>query len=368
MEIRKIHSRSPLYSLVPSILLIVIGGGISCISSVLFIVLRFMEDHVFSMPSFSHIFLIMLLAGVVLLIWGLWNFIVHNRYRKLRRTIDRMQSPITLSQLSEELGTSSAQVLATIRRSIDRRFWSGYGIAESTLILVDSGGSYNILAGDGMTFEEGKLYSRVSIVLFAVVWALYAVIFGFGSVVHVIICSVLSVTALIAGALLLDRQVGISHREYRVVPVEPEVIDTGDESADEMLKIGVSYLAQFDELYESIRDDKMAQSVQEIRDISRQIFDFIHEHPEKARRIRQFINYYLPTTIRLLKNYEELDRQAVKGDNIKESMQKIEGVMQRILFTFHEQLDDLYRDKNIDISADITVMENMLKQESLSNR
>jgi hypothetical protein len=64
----------------------------------------------------------------------------------------------------------------------------------------------------------------------------------------------------------------------------------------------------------------------------------------------------------LLRNYEDLSRQPVKGSNIKESMQKIEGIMDGILSTFRQHLDDLYRDKNIDISADIAVMENMIDQ------
>lgn len=79
------------------------------------------------------------------------------------------------------------------------------------------------------------------------------------------------------------------------------------------------------------------------------------------------MNYYLPTTIRLLASYDKLSRQRVKGENIQKTMFEIEGMMETIAAAFEKQLDSLFGDDAMDIAADISVMESILKQEGLSD-
>ena len=88
--------------------------------------------------------------------------------------------------------------------------------------------------------------------------------------------------------------------------------------------------------------------------------------PEKAAEIRRFMNYYLPTTLKLLNSYDKLSRQRVKGENIQKTMFEIEGMMETIAGAFEKQLDSLFDDDALDIAADISVMESILKQEGLS--
>ena len=77
------------------------------------------------------------------------------------------------------------------------------------------------------------------------------------------------------------------------------------------------------------------------------------------------MNYYLPTTLKLLTSYEELDRQAVKGENISSTMFDIEGMMETIATAFEKQLDTLFGTEAMDIQADIEVFETILTQEGL---
>lgn len=78
------------------------------------------------------------------------------------------------------------------------------------------------------------------------------------------------------------------------------------------------------------------------------------------------MNYYLPTTLKLLNSYDKLSRQRVKGENIQKTMFEIEGMMETIAGAFEKQLDSLFDDDALDIAADISVMESILKQEGLS--
>ena len=78
------------------------------------------------------------------------------------------------------------------------------------------------------------------------------------------------------------------------------------------------------------------------------------------------MEYYLPTTIKLLEAYEELDAQPVQGENIISSKQEIEKTLDTLNTAFEKLLDDLFQDTAWDLSSDISVLNTMLAQEGLT--
>ena len=100
--------------------------------------------------------------------------------------------------------------------------------------------------------------------------------------------------------------------------------------------------------------------------IAKKIFEQVQEHPEKLPDIRRLMNYYLPTTLKLLNVYEEFDSQPVQGENIRSAKQQIEATLDTINVAFENLLDKLFTDEALDVSSDITVLETMLKQEGLT--
>ena len=140
--------------------------------------------------------------------------------------------------------------------------------------------------------------------------------------------------------------------------------DSSRQDVNELLKTANGFIHDMITINLSITNPALKTQVELLINIAKQIYDFVKNNPEKIRQVRQFSNYYLPTTVNLLKNYQELQRQAIKGDNIQESMQKIAGIMMTIETAFHKQLDDLYRDKSLDISVDIEVLQNMINQQA----
>ena len=104
----------------------------------------------------------------------------------------------------------------------------------------------------------------------------------------------------------------------------------------------------------------------ELEQLCVQIFKTVAEKPAKATQIRKFMDYYLPTALKLLKTYAELDAQGVEGENIRESKQRIEQVMDTLVTAFEAQLDRLFEDDALDVSTDIDVMENMLRADGLT--
>jgi hypothetical protein len=154
-------------------------------------------------------------------------------------------------------------------------------------------------------------------------------------------------------------------REAPPPPPPPEAINTGNEELDEVLNTAMGYMQELTALDVAITNERIDGPIMELVHICQQIFDYIRKNPAKVKQIRQFMSFYLPTTIKLLKNYDDLSREPMKGDNIKTAMTKIEDNMQDVLTAFQKELDSLYQDTALDIAVDIEVMQNMMEEEGL---
>ena len=131
---------------------------------------------------------------------------------------------------------------------------------------------------------------------------------------------------------------------------------------------GKRAIADIRRLNDEIPDERMSAQIDLIERLTAQIFDCVKQHPEKLSQIRQFLNYYLPTTIKLMEQYVTLQNQSVKTENITEGMQKIEDLLDKVIVAFQRQLDALFESDVVDITADIRVMEQMMASEGLTNK
>jgi len=110
----------------------------------------------------------------------------------------------------------------------------------------------------------------------------------------------------------------------------------------------------------------MSDKISRLEAVSTKIFEQAKTDPEKLPRMRKFMDYYLPTSLKLLQAYAELDSQGVEGENITESKRRIEQTMDTLVHAFETQLDQLFAADAMDISADIDVMQNMLRADGLT--
>lgn len=120
-------------------------------------------------------------------------------------------------------------------------------------------------------------------------------------------------------------------------------------------------------LNDSIEDPTLSRQIDHIEATTGKIFAYVMAHPDQKGQIRRFLNYYLPTTLKLLNAYDRMDAAGVSGSNIDGTKGKIEDIMGTICKAFDKQLDALYGEEALDISTDITVLENMLAQEGLGD-
>lgn len=127
-------------------------------------------------------------------------------------------------------------------------------------------------------------------------------------------------------------------------------------------------LAQIRAVNDAIPDPVMSEKIDRIETITGKILEYQRSNPGKDSQLRSFLNYYLPTTLKILNSYAQLDAQGVEGENITAAKQRIEGMMDKVVEGFEKQLDKLFADSAMDISSDVAVLEQMLEKDGLSSQ
>ena len=192
----------------------------------------------------------------------------------------------------------------------------------------------------------------------AVVWVLYGLLFPLYNLIHFIIVIVASALVyFIARALCPDIVEEVKEEE------KPQT--TGNEELDKMIADGKLAISEMRRLNESIKDETISRQIDRLEEISGKIFAQVQAEPKKLPQIRKFMSYYLPTTLKLLNAYDRMSGQGVSGENIGGTMKRVEDMMDTIVQAFEKQLDSLFGAEALDISTDITVLDNMMAREGL---
>lgn len=140
---------------------------------------------------------------------------------------------------------------------------------------------------------------------------------------------------------------------------------TGNPELDKAIKDGNLALSEMKRLDDNIADPSVSADIVRLSQVSEKIFQAVKDDPDKLPQIRQFMNYYLPTTLKLLNTYDRMSGAGVSGENIDGTKTKVEDMLKTIVRAFEKQLDALYGSDALDVSADIQVMETLLAREGL---
>ena len=134
----------------------------------------------------------------------------------------------------------------------------------------------------------------------------------------------------------------------------------------ELLDQGSACIRMIHEANEDIPGEEVSEKLDRMEQIVIRIFEEVRRRPELAGSLNMFMNYYLPTTTKLIDAYRRMDQQEVQGENIRNAKHEIENSLDTINDAFEKLLDSFYKEEAMDVSSDISVMKMMMKQEGLA--
>ncbi len=117
---------------------------------------------------------------------------------------------------------------------------------------------------------------------------------------------------------------------------------------------------------DNIRDEKVSRDVREIANLTRQIFANVdNADAGKRQMINRFANYYLPTTLKLLDIYADLQRRGIETASVERTRMKIEDSLDDVRAAFRNMFENIMQSTLIDVSSEIMTMENLFRSQGL---
>lgn len=204
--------------------------------------------------------------------------------------------------------------------------------------------------------------SVVPIYAAAAAWLIYCLFFPLYALWHFI--AVVALSCVVFGVfkkLFPDKVIEVKECEKP----QPEKRQSPEVAA--IMAEGKLARGEMERLRASIKNEAVRSKISQIILLSDKIVKNAENDCADIPRIKKFLSYYLPTTIKLLNAYDRMDEQGIEGENISGTKQRIEDILASIVTAYEKQLDALFADDAIDIEADIKVLDGMLKREGLKN-
>ena len=240
-------------------------------------------------------------------------------------------------------------------------------------------------------FRRGRRPKSGSIYSFAITWLILSLFFPMYRLGSLILTLGIGLLVAYLVGLAVGKQTGRKEKTeeeksdrktvnttVRKVGEQQKQTDTPKEAAvqkkrygpeiDPIVEEGNKALSEMGRLYMSIKDPEIRVKINEIMRITDKIVQDAISDPSDIPKIRKFMNYYLPTTIKLLNAYDRMDSQGIQGENINRSMKSITEMLDAAIAAYKKQLDSLFANQALDIETDIAVMNAMLDREGLSDK
>lgn len=172
--------------------------------------------------------------------------------------------------------------------------------------------------------------------------------------------------------LELEKQRKIQEREQKekeqLKVVEKPKQTAEDNGLAEVIAEGQDCIKRLREMNDNIPGEEISAKLFRLENLLKEIFEGLKEHPEQLPQMRKFMNYYLPTTLKLVSAYEEFDDMSAQGEEIMEAKAEIEKTLDSINSAFEELLNRMFRNTAFDVTADAQVLQTMLAKEGLTKQ
>ena len=196
--------------------------------------------------------------------------------------------------------------------------------------------------------------NAVPVYLIGLVWLVGIFALGVNTLAGYVGTALASACAFFVGrAIFPDRLVEVQAPDP--APADPEEAALQQERA--------RAVGELHRLNDSIEDEEISRCLFHMEETTGKIFDQVMANPAKRSAVGRFMDYYLPTTIKLLNQYDRMDQLGTSGENVTAAKERVRSVLGTVSAAFDKQLDALFQDEYMDMSAEITVLEQMLRRE-----
>ena len=172
----------------------------------------------------------------------------------------------------------------------------------------------------------------------------------------------------LGGAAAVAMMLKKKAEESEPAAAEPAAETSYGEVVDNILADGKLAMGELGRLYNAIRDTEIRRRINEIMSITDRIVRDAIDDPHDAPQIRKFLDYYMPTTLKLLNSYDRMAAQEIEGENISGSKKRITEMLDTTIEAYRKHLDSLFANQAMDIDAEIRAMEGILAREGLSGK
>ena len=145
-----------------------------------------------------------------------------------------------------------------------------------------------------------------------------------------------------------------------------EAAHSGDRSIDALIEDGRKQLDSLKAANAAIPDADISRKLARMTVAGEEILKVLERDTSQARAVRRFMNYYLPTADKLMSSYRLMRETSSPGENLEQAMRSVENSLGMIADAFEKQLDNLYKDRALDVETDIDVLETMMAADGLT--
>lgn len=199
------------------------------------------------------------------------------------------------------------------------------------------------------------IHSAIPIYVAAAIWVVYGLAGPLYQIGHLLMAAGLSVVGYLAASKFFPG------RKVEIAPT------SGDAAIDALLKQSREDLKKLQDANRGIQSPTISKQIDRLEKTGAQILNSVAEKKDRAQQVRKFMNYYLPTTGKLLEQYHTLSALGSSGEQIRKAMGSVESSLSMIADAFDKQLDNLYKDEAMDMASDVKVLETMMAGDGLTD-
>ena len=145
---------------------------------------------------------------------------------------------------------------------------------------------------------------------------------------------------------------------------QPEKAETGD--APLSLDTARRFAAVLEKEQQLMQDAQAREELAAMHKTTTAICDWLEAHPESQPKTRRFAEYYIPTTLKLLHTYNDVQGQ--QGENAETIRRDIAGILHTLNQAYENLYNNLLSDVAMDISSEIAALQGMLANDGLTGR